>query len=755
MGWYLLAACFLSAAWAAAHPQHQDATVLSPAAKSVAPHYIDPRTCAGCHRAIAEQYRLTGMGRSLYRLGTATQIEDFTLNNLFRHTSSDKFYKMVSHDGRFFETRYELGPDGKQDNLVEEQIDYVIGSGNQARSYLHRTPEGKFVELPVSWYSQGEGHWGMTPGYDRPDQRDFHGTISYECLFCHDAYPPSDGRGQIRGEGDAVINGPLPEGIDCQRCHGPGSEHVAAAVSQRATPEMIRSRIINPARLSRNAQLEVCMECHLSTSGNQGSNALLRYDRDVFSYRPGEPLGDYKLYFDYPETEERKGGFGIVDAAYRLRMSACFRNSQITCLTCHDPHEDASGKAAESRYQEACEGCHRGVAHKLTLPTGQTCTSCHMPKRRGEYAVEIVLTDHYIQREKPRGDLLAPRVESDNPGPAGKLELYYPRELASQREQELYSAVVQAENGAQTQMSARRLQDAIVKYKPSGPGFYSALGRAYAGMGRNAEAIGWFNEALRHRPNDLQAMTELAAALFSVGRVQQGTKILEEAVRVAPQDSHTLTNLGNGYAREGYLGDARRTLLRALEVNPELAQAQNLLEQVELLQGNDARAEALFHEAVRFRPDLAEARCNLAKLLISKGNLDEAEFHLRRAILASPGDANAHHSYGLLLMLKQSYEQAIVELREAIRMEPREALAHSDLADILANLGREQEAANEYLRALHLKSDLPEAHLGLGLLLAGEGKAAEARPHLEDAAKDHDLSISQPAKNALIGMAKH
>jgi hypothetical protein len=139
MEWYQLAACFLTAAWGGSTSVASRCTCPIASGQSVAPHYvdscicIDSCICAGCHRGIAEQYRQTGMGRSLYRLGTATQIEDFTRNNLFHHASSDKYYKMVSHDGRFFEMRYDLGPDGKPDNLVEEQIDYVIGSGNQAR----------------------------------------------------------------------------------------------------------------------------------------------------------------------------------------------------------------------------------------------------------------------------------------------------------------------------------------------------------------------------------------------------------------------------------------------------------------------------------------------------------------------------------------------------------------------------------------------------------------------------------------------
>jgi hypothetical protein len=33
---------------------------------------------------------------------------------------------------------------------------------------------------------------------------------------------------------------PLPEGIDCQRCHGPGKRHVDLAGTAGAAPEKIR-----------------------------------------------------------------------------------------------------------------------------------------------------------------------------------------------------------------------------------------------------------------------------------------------------------------------------------------------------------------------------------------------------------------------------------------------------------------------------------------------------------------------------------
>ena len=47
---------------------------------------------------------------------------------------------------------------------------------------------GAFIELPLGWYSEKGGYWGMSPGFDsrHPQTRRF---VSYECVFCHTAIP--------------------------------------------------------------------------------------------------------------------------------------------------------------------------------------------------------------------------------------------------------------------------------------------------------------------------------------------------------------------------------------------------------------------------------------------------------------------------------------------------------------------------------------------------------------------------------------
>src|ERR1043166_1399155 len=92
--------------------------------------YVDGAACIGCHRAIWESYRQTGMGRSLSQLSPGAVIADFERNNSFYHQASDRYYTMYRKDGQYYERRHQIGFDGKETNVIEQQIDFVIGSGN-------------------------------------------------------------------------------------------------------------------------------------------------------------------------------------------------------------------------------------------------------------------------------------------------------------------------------------------------------------------------------------------------------------------------------------------------------------------------------------------------------------------------------------------------------------------------------------------------------------------------------------------------
>ena len=707
--------------------------------------YVDSSICAGCHQEIAKSYRLTGMGRSFYSPRPESTVEDYTAHNSFYHATSDRYYTMFERGGKLYQRRHQIGYGGQETNVMEKQVDYVVGSGIHAHTYLHRTAENKLVELPVSWYAEKGGYWAMSPGYDRRDQQDFRRAIPSDCMFCHNGYPESP-KGSVSDE--AVFSTPLPEGIDCQRCHGPGRAHVDAAGSGRASADAIRRGIVNPARLDRDRQLDVCMQCHLETTSLPLPNAIRRYDRGPYSYRPGEPLGNNTLYFDRAPGTGYDDRFEVAHQGYRLRKSACFRASRMTCTTCHNPHQGERGQQAVQRYVSICRNCH-ATSHASGIPAGgATCLDCHMPKRRTDDVVHVVMTDHYIQRRKPDRDLLAEFSETAEKPYQGEVVPYDPP-LPRQTADDLYLAVAQVQHGSNLQTGIPRLEKAIARSKPVGPEFYFELGNAYAQAGKPNEAVRWLQEALRHRPDFHPALAKLAAVLVTSGMLSRAVDAGERAAFAQPSNTVVLTNLGNAHLQKGNIDRARQVLQKAIHLNPDLPDARNLLGLAALRKGERPQGESFFREAIRIQPDFAEAHNNLANLLAGSGDYRQAAYHFEKAIASNPQYVEAHHSYGLILALMRSSEKAVAELEEAARLDPQAAQIHVDLGDVLVANGRSANAAGEYRRAIELQPELHEAHLALGTILARTGAVSEARAHFQKAAESPDPAIRQAALKAL------
>lgn len=719
--------------------------------------YVDSSICASCHADIAATYQQTGMGRSFHRADVSDRTKNFTAHNTLYNKASDRYYTMLERGGKLIEQRYQIGFDGAQDNRIEKQIDYVVGSGDHARTYLHRGSDGKLIELPVSWYGELGGHWGMSPGYDRADQPDFRRPIAAECMFCHNAYPALSKQGQTGGDGQ-TFGDAIPEGIDCQRCHGPGSEHVKTTAIPGASPKAIRDAIVNPGRLTRDRQMDVCMQCHLETTSSPLPHAILKIGRDPFSYRPGEPLPDYELSFDHKAGTGYDDRVEVAHQVYRLRKSACFLKSQMTCTTCHNPHRQLTGAEATRHYVAVCVGCH-AKAHASGEPVGQprapeasaekqNCLTCHMWKRRTDDAVHVIMTDHDIQRYKPRRNFLAPLKEGAVPY-RGEVIAYEPDSLAEFPNGDLYLALAQTEHASNLATGIAQLQRAIEKDKPNVAEFYFALGAAYSKNGQYGKALPWYEEALRHRAEYPQALRALASTLAAAGDMKAAVAAGEIAAATLPTDTAVLTNLGDVYLRKGDVYKAKIVLQRAMTIDPDLPDATVYLGLASLRAGDFAAAEASFRYAINVQPDFATAHNDLASILASEGHYREAEFHLQKAIAIAPADAQVRHNYGMFLARIGSPDRALAELREAVRLEPTAIPLRLDLGDLLVRTGDGQQAEREFRAAIALDREDGGAHLRLGSLLSQNGREEEAQTHFEMAAHSSDPVVRQAALKAL------
>jgi tetratricopeptide (TPR) repeat protein len=703
--------------------------------------YADQDTCATCHQGIWESYRQTGMGRSFYRPARENTIEDYSRNNTFYHRASDQHYTMYRREGRYYQRRHQIGPDGRETNVVEKQIDYVLGSGNHSRTYLQRTPRGQLIELPLAWYSEKGGFWAMNPGYDSPDHMDFRRKIGKECFYCHNAYAGSESGA---GDPELVLNGAIPEGIDCQRCHGPGAAHVRSAQGKNAAA-VIRSAIVNPARLSAERQLELCFQCHLKSSNRRLPYSVRRFGHGYF-YRPGEPLENYVLHFDNAPGTGFDDKFEITHSAYRLLKSACFlkSNGALGCTTCHNPHQIQRGSEGAQHYVRVCRKCHAAGLDRLTAAgthvQSQDCLGCHMPKRRTDDVVHVLMTDHLIQRNKAARDLLAPLQElheTEQTSYKGEVVLLYPPRLAATAENELYLAVAQVAEGANLKAGIPRLQKAIQTYRPPEGEFYFFLANAYRQAGQNEKAIPHYQEALRRKPALIPAWLAYAGALQAAGRGPDAARALEKAAKAAPADIGVLQSLGESYLDLGRTGEATVVLRRAADLDPELAEVYANLGDAHMRSGDAVGAVEALRTAIRLKPGSSQAHNNLANILLQEsGDFTQAEYHFKRSLALDPQNSSVHYNYGRALAAKGRLEQGRAEFEAALRLDPNLAEAAASLGVLLAMKGELDLAIEQYRHAIQVKPGLTAAQFHLGLALLRRGDRQGANPHLQSVTQD-------------------
>jgi predicted CXXCH cytochrome family protein len=694
--------------------------------------YVDDARCAKCHEDIAATYAHLGMGQSFHAAGAADAIADFSAEGgYFHHKLSDFHYRMSLDDGgRMWMKQYELDAAGDIINDVDLEAHFSVGSGNHARTYLHQTTSGELWELPVTWYTKNG--WNMSPGFDATEHSNFSRKITRECMFCHNAYPDVPAGSDVLGMAD-VFPTTLPHGIGCQRCHGPGANHVSLAYSAEATNEAIRQSILNPAHLPPALADDVCLQCHMQPTSRLGS--LVRpYDRGDFSYRPGEPLGEYLVHVDYDMPEDHPV-FEVNHHGYRLRESPCWQGpGSPSCLDCHDPHAKLSPDEIAARTRATCLNCHQpvdcNVEQVMQIPRteAQDCARCHMPTRHSSDAIHIEVTDHLIQKPPTPDQLLA--LTSDIPPPS----TFTAHVLEPDRfhdDQRLRNWEVLAEIIGNNSSNIGELADRLGndEFQPTtAEQLIMAQGLMDAGRGPDARIV--LEQIIAKEPGLTAAQQNLAKLEYEVGDRLTAIQRLQRLAESQPQTAGTFQRLGAVLQLEGRIDEAIIALTRATELrstdHTALSQLGLALASKRLF---DDAAVAL-QQAESLKPGNPATGYNLGLALWNSSQRAKAARAWGQALKRSPQSPKLLYAAALVATLpwdelEQNPTVGLERARTLAQLQPDSPDASIILAAALLAAGDSAATASELNRAIQLNADLVAIRLVQAMLMEHIGNRAE------------------------------
>lgn len=329
------------------------------------PHgYLGAAACAECHRDYFDTYQKTAHFRSsqLPDLKTVLGKFDPDHNTVAGRRANLRLQMESLPDGLY--QRVDVRDRG-QSYTHSERFDIVTGSGSRGQSYLY-WKQGGLYQLPVS-YLTARNQWVNSPGY-LEGTANFSRAIQARCLECHATYFEHVPNTVNRFRSDNFILG-----ISCERCHGPGSEHVAF---HRSHPgEKVGQHIVQPGSLPVERRHDVCRQCH-SRSG-----ASLQ---EPFTFKPGEVLSKYLDLALDDEVAPGAGGIHTANQFARLKMSKCLQKSpELSCNDCHNLHREEHGQIAV--FSERCQKCHQasrcGMSKTLGKKIEKNCIDCHMAWR--------------------------------------------------------------------------------------------------------------------------------------------------------------------------------------------------------------------------------------------------------------------------------------------------------------------------------------------------------------------------------------
>ncbi len=612
--------------------------------------YVGMNTCKQCHYNIYETFIHTGMGQSFDTASHQKSKSIIESNTQIYDTYSNFYYKPFWEKDHLYIKEYRLNNEDTSHTRTEH-VDYIVGSGQHTNSHIC-SRNGYLYQMPMTFYTQ-KAEWDLPPGFEKGFNSRFERKIGLECMACHNAYP-----GFVEGSENKFYT--IPDGIDCERCHGPGGLHVKQKMegSMVDTSQYMDYSIVNPGKLPIDLQFDVCQRCHL-----QG-NAILKEGKSFYDFKPGMKLSEVVDVF-LPKYKGAEDEFIMASHADRLKMSQCFLKSfkpsdkgslrpykeSLTCVTCHNPHVSVKFTDKEV-FNNACKKCHSAPTHKecaaeITLRNKEldNCVKCHMPKSNTIDIPHVISTDHFIripvsitEKEKVRQFISLSCINDPQPDNRTKAKAYLNQFEKFDSKPYLLDSAQRFINTNSIDAIKENIDVLVHLY------FLKEDYNSIASIVKQVEQDYLFKQKLIHSSysnDDAWTCYRIGEAFNNLVNYETALPYLKQAIKLAPFNLEFLNKYANTLMNLKQTDEAILIYQNILEEDEKYFQAMSNLGFAYVIQGKIDLAENLYNKAIELSPDYEPVLLNKVGLFIYKKQYDDAKKLLVQIITKNPNNTKA------------------------------------------------------------------------------------------------------------------
>lgn len=633
--------------------------------------YVGMNTCKLCHQNIYNSFINTGMGKSFDVASKQKSAGDFSKATIYDSFLNMHYKAYFKNDSMYInEFRME-----KQDTVYSrtEQVNYIIGSGQHTNSHI-QSVNGYLNQMPMTFYTQNQ-KWDLPPGFENGVNTRFTRKIGLECMSCHNGFPE-----MVLGSENKFKA--VPTGIDCERCHGPGSIHVKLKQSGQLvdTSKHIDYSIVNPSKLPIDLQFDICQRCHL-----QG-NAVLKNNHSFYDFKPGKKLKDYISVF-LPKYKNADDEFIMASHADRLKQSACFIRSieklknqnslkpyigALTCITCHNPHVSVRETNTNS-FNEACISCHSSSGNSTLTCTDKNyllaknakkghapgnltnCVNCHMPSSGSIDIPHVSVHDHFIrkpitkkEKDKIKEFIGLYAINESQPSAQTKARAYIQQyEKFEQKGNYLDSAAKYLSDKSKENIEINIHE--LIKLNFIKQDFKKIIG--YVSQLNEEHCYKDLLNKLSYDNGDAWTSYQIAEAYYNTGNLQKAIRWFEKACSLANYNLEFKTKFGTALAQSGMVAKAKQQFEFVLKENPKNIQAYTNLGYMALLDGNKTKALELYSTGLKIDPDNEGLLMNLAGYYMATTNRSKALETITKVLNKNPQNQQAKLALKQIQML--------------------------------------------------------------------------------------------------------